>query len=74
MAASTTSEWSNLATAIKKRGLLPKFNDVLSTDEQHLAFCRSRAITEPVTFGIKMSGAHDTLLVTTSYGKSSAKV
>jgi pimeloyl-ACP methyl ester carboxylesterase len=62
--------WADLPAQLS--AAIPKFNDLLKTDAQYLAFANTAAITAPVTFGIKAEGSDNAVLVTVNDGKGLA--
>ena len=68
------SAWTNLPQKLGGEDIVGRLNKALKTDPQFLAFVRSDALTESVTFGIVTSSTTDALLVEVSNGRGCASL
>lgn len=66
--------WSDLPKALGGDSIIAKVNEALKTDVQYLAFTKTNAIANPVTFGIKAAGNDATILVNVANAKGSAEL
>ncbi|KAL2002162.1 hypothetical protein VTN02DRAFT_517 [Thermoascus thermophilus] len=63
--------WTDLSAPLG--GVLPKFNDLLRTDGQYLAFTATKALENDVTFAIKAVGSDKAILITVGRGTGTAQ-
>jgi hypothetical protein len=66
----TAHAWTDLSSQISKA--LSQLDKALKGDTQFQAFTNTRAITKPVTFGIKAAGSSQPILITVEDGKAYA--
>ncbi|KAL9055522.1 MAG: hypothetical protein Q9162_003519 [Coniocarpon cinnabarinum] len=66
-------EQKHLSSIIADQDIWERFNGLLKTDDQFLAFCRTNALQIPLTFGIKSIESDEALSVTASVAGGHAR-